>query len=58
MRRRTKKLSSSKGLIYIVLLALLAGGKYIYNNYIASGDEVSETTALVERASSAPQQSP
>ena len=50
MRRRTKKLSSSKGLIYIVLLALLAGGKYIYNNYLAP-DEVGGAATLAEPAS-------
>lgn len=51
MRRRTKKLSSSKGLIYIVLLALLAGGRYIYNNHIAPRNEVSGAATLTEPAS-------
>ena len=55
MRRRTKKLSSNKGLIYIVLLALLAGGRYIYNNYLAP-DEVGGAATLTEPATSAGQE--
>ena len=54
MRRRTKKLSSSKGLIYIVLLALLAGGRYIYNNYLAP-DEVGGAATLAEPTTPAEQ---
>lgn len=56
MRRRTKKLSSSKGLIYIVLLALLAGGRYIYNNHITPQQGSNGAATLVEPMPSPTQQ--
>ena len=46
MRQRTKRLPTSKGVVYIVLALLLAGGKHIYNNYIAPEGEQELTTVI------------
>ena len=46
MKQRTKRLPTSKGVVYIVLALLLAGGKHIYNNYIAPEGEQELTTVI------------
>lgn len=56
MRRRTKRLPSSRGLIYLVLITLLMGARYIYNNYISPEQaSLNGTTILVDSATSATQ---
>ena len=47
MRRRTKKLPSNRALIYLVLILLLAGARYIYDNYVAPNDIQQGATTLV-----------
>ena len=44
MRRRTKRLPSSRGLIYLVLVVLLMGARYIYNNYMTPTERQGATT--------------
>ena len=44
MRRRTKRLPSSRGLIYLVLVVLLVGARYIYNNYMTPTERQGATT--------------
>lgn len=46
MRRRTKRLPKSKGLLYVVLLLLLAGCRYIYNNYASTDGEPQQSLTL------------
>ena len=47
MRRRTKKLPSNRALIYLVLILLLAGARYIYDNYVVPNDIQQGATTLV-----------
>ena len=42
MRRRTHKLGGNKTIIYIIVIALLAAGKYIYNNFAPESAEAAE----------------
>ena len=59
MRRRTRKLSSSRAVVYIVLLAFVWGAKYIYNNYTPTTENSTpETTILVTSSQAQPEESP
>lgn len=59
MRRRTRKLSSSRAVVYIVLLAFVWGAKYIYNNYAPTTENSTpETTTLVTSSQAQPEESP
>lgn len=59
MRRRTRKLSSSRAVVYIVLLAFVWGAKYIYNNYAPTTENSTpEATILVTSSQAQPEESP
>lgn len=59
MRRRTRKLSSSRAVVYIVLLAFVWGAKYIYNNYAPTTENSTpEATTLVTSSQAQPEESP
>lgn len=59
MRRRTRKLSSSRAVVYIVLLAFVWGAKYIYNNYAPTTENSTpEATILVTSSQAQPEDSP
>ncbi|MBQ2374835.1 MAG: DNA/RNA non-specific endonuclease [Alistipes sp.] len=59
MRRRTRKLSSSRAVVYIVLLAFVWGAKYIYNNYVPTTENSTpEATILVTSSQAQPEESP
>ena len=59
MRRRTRKLSSSRAVVYIVLLAFVWGAKYIYNNYVPTiENSTPEATTLVTSSQAQPEESP
>ena len=59
MRRRTRKLSSSRAVVYIVLLAFVWGAKYIYNNYVPTTENSTpEATTLVTSSQAQPEESP
>lgn len=45
-RRRTKRLPTSKGVLYVVLVLLLAGYRYLYNNYTSTDDAAEQTSTL------------
>ena len=59
MRRRTRKLSSSRAVVYIVLLVFVWGAKYIYNNYAPTTENSTpEATILVTSSQAQPEESP
>lgn len=59
MRRRTRKLSSSRAVVYIVLLVFVWGARYIYNNYAPTAESSTpETTTLVTPLQAQPEESP